>query len=178
MNQLKALVDLCHLHGLAVVLDVVYNHAGGDFGDQSLHFFDRQSTDGGNRNSLYFTDKGHAGGLVFDFGKPEVRDFLIQNAKFFLDEYRIDGFRYDQVSVIDHDGAPYGWGFCQDLTSTVRFHRPSALQKAEYWAVNPYVVTVTAEGRWFRYVAHGRFAHRRSQRYRCGERTRTNARST
>ena len=44
MNQLKALVDLCHLHGLAVMLDVVYNHAGGDFGDQSLYFFDRQAT--------------------------------------------------------------------------------------------------------------------------------------
>jgi 1,4-alpha-glucan branching enzyme len=149
MNQLKALVDLCHVHGLAVLLDVVYNHAGGDFGDQGLHFFDRQKTEGGNRNSLYFTDKGHAGGLVFDFGKPEVRDFLIQNAKFFLDEYRIDGFRYDQVSVIDHDGAPYGWRFCQDLTSMVRFHQPSALQKAEYWPVNPYVVTSPPNGAGF-----------------------------
>jgi 1,4-alpha-glucan branching enzyme len=149
MNQLKALVDLCHVHGLAVLLDVVYNHAGGDFGDQSLYFFDRQPTAGGNRNSLYFTDKGHAGGLVFDFGKPEVRDFLIQNAKFFLDEYRVDGFRYDQVSVIDQDGAPHGWSFCQDLTSTVRSQRPSALQKAEYWAVNPYVVISTPAGAGF-----------------------------
>ena len=42
MNQLKALIDLCHLHGLAVILDVVYNHAGGDFGDESIYFFDRQ----------------------------------------------------------------------------------------------------------------------------------------
>ncbi|MEO5741294.1 MAG: 1,4-alpha-glucan branching protein, partial [Vicinamibacterales bacterium] len=72
MNQLKALVDLAHLHGLAIVLDLVYNHAGGDFGDESLYFFDRQPADGGHRNSLYFTDKGHAGGLVFDFGKPDV----------------------------------------------------------------------------------------------------------
>jgi 1,4-alpha-glucan branching enzyme len=149
MAQLKALVDLCHLHGVAVLLDVVYNHAGGDFGDQSLYFFDRQSTAGGNRNSLYFTDKGHAGGLVFDFSRPEVRDFLIQNAKFFLDEYRVDGFRYDQVSVIDRDGAPDGWSFCQDLTSTVRFERPSAMQKAEYWAVNPYVVRSPPEGAGF-----------------------------
>ena len=81
---------------------------------------------------------------MFDFGKPEVRDFLIQNAKFFLDEYRVDGFRYDQVSVIDHDGAPHGWSFCQDLTSTLRHHRPSALDKAEYWNVNPYVVQAAA----------------------------------
>ena len=103
----------------------------------------------GTKNSLYFTDKGHAGGLVFDFGKPEVRDFLIQNAKFFLDEYRVDGFRYDQVSVIDHDGAPHGWGFCQDLTSTLRHHRPGAFDKAEYWNVNPYVVKPPPEGAGF-----------------------------
>jgi 1,4-alpha-glucan branching enzyme len=149
MNQLKALVDLCHLHGLAVLLDVVYNHAGGDFGDQTIFFFDRQSAQGGNRNSLYFTDKGHAGGLVFDFAKPEVRDFLIQNAKFFLDEYRVDGFRYDQVSVIDHDGAPHGWRFCQDLTATLHHHRPAALNKAEYWNVNSYVVAPPPAGAGF-----------------------------
>ena len=149
MNQLKALVDLAHLHGLAVVLDVVYNHAGGGFGDQTLYFFDRQASSGGDRNSLYFTDIGHAGGLVFDFGKPEVRDFLIQNAKFFLDEYRVDGFRYDQVSVIDHDGAPHGWRFCQDLTSTLRAHRPGAIDKAEYWNVNPYVVKSLPDGAGF-----------------------------
>ncbi|MGZ8496239.1 MAG: alpha-amylase family glycosyl hydrolase [Candidatus Binatia bacterium] len=149
MNQLKALVDLCHVYGLAVILDVVYNHAGGDFGDQSLYFFDRQPSQGGNRNSLYFTDKGHAGGLVFDYEKPEVREFLIQNAKFFLDEYRVDGLRYDQVSVIDHDGAPQGWRFCQDLTSTLRFHKPAVFDKAEYWNVNPYIVKHPPDGAGF-----------------------------
>lgn len=149
MNQLKALVDLAHIHGLAVVLDVVYNHAGA-FDDQCLYFFDRQAGEGvDNRNSLYFTDRGHAGGLVFDFGKPEVRDFLIENAKFFLDEYRMDGLRYDQVSVIDRDGAPHGWRFCQDLTSTLRYHRPRVFDKAEYWDVNPHVVKPPPEGAGF-----------------------------
>ena len=146
MNQLKALVDLAHVHGLAVMLDVVYNHAGGDFGAESLYFFDRQSAGEGQRRSLYFTDVGHAGGLVFDFAKPEVRDFLIQNARFYLDEYRVDGLRYDQVSVIDHDGAPNGWRFCQDLTATLHHHRPGALHKAEYWSVNPPVVKPSSEG--------------------------------
>lgn len=149
MNQLKALVDLAHLHGLAVLLDVVYNHAGGEFGDQSLYFFDRQNPAGGQRNSLYFTDVGHAGGLVFDYSKPEVRDFLIQNAKFFLREYRVDGFRYDQVSVIDHDGAPDGWSFCQDLTSTVHAQRPETLHHAEYWDVNPFIVAPPPVGAGF-----------------------------
>jgi len=149
MNQLKALVDLCHVHGIALLLDVVYNHAGGEFGDQSLYFFDRQPAQGGQRNSLYFSDVGHAGGLVFDFAKPEVRSFLIDNARYFLDEYRVDGFRYDQVSVIDHDGAPNGWRFCQDLTATLHQHRPQALNHAEYWGVNPSVVQPLPDGAGF-----------------------------
>ena len=149
MNQLKALVDLCHVYRLSLIFDVVYNHAGGDFGDESLYCFDRQSPGPGQRHSLYFSDTGHAGGLVFDFAKPEVRDFLIQNARFLLNEYRIDGLRYDQVSVIDHDGQPHGWRFCQDLTSTLRFERPSALDNAEYWSVNPLVVRPPDEGAGF-----------------------------
>lgn len=149
MNQLKALIDLCHVHGIAVLLDVVYNHAGGGFGEESLEFFDWQDRTGGWENTLYFGPNGHAGGRVFDYTKPEVRDFLIQNAKYYLDEYRVDGFRYDQVSVIDHDGQPDGWSFCQTLTSTVRHHKPSALQKAEYWGVNPIVVKRPLAGAGF-----------------------------
>lgn len=129
-NQLKALVDLLHLDGMGVVFDLVYNHAGGfDEDDQCLYFFDRQRT-GDNNRSLYFTDKGWAGGLVFAYWKDAVRDFLIQNAKFFLREFHIDGIRYDEVSVIDNHG---GWFFCQDLASTVRFVKPEAIQIAEYW---------------------------------------------
>jgi len=149
MNQLKALIDLCHVCGIAVLLDVVYNHAGGGFDDESLYFFDRQPPEQGNSRSLYFMDKGHAGGLVFDYARPEVRAFLIDNARYFLDEYRVDGFRYDQVSVIDHDGAPNGWRFCQDLTSTLHFHRPGALHHAEYWNVNPLVVAPVPTGAGF-----------------------------
>jgi 1,4-alpha-glucan branching enzyme len=151
MNQLKALIDLAHAYGLAVILDVVYNHAGGNLDEESIYFFDRQLGRDQNRrqNSLFFLDRGHAGGLVFDYGKDGVRDFLINNARFFQDEYRVDGFRYDQVSVIDHDGAPQGWRFCQDLTSTLAAARPAALDVAEYWNVNPLVVEAPARGAGF-----------------------------
>jgi 1,4-alpha-glucan branching enzyme len=128
-NQLRCLIDIFHLNGISVVFDIVYNHAGGDFGDQSLYFFDRQSPVT-NNNSLYFTDQGWAGGLVFAYWNPGVRQFLIDNAKFLYSEFHIDGLRYDEVSVIDSHG---GWFFCQDITSTLRFLKPEAIQIAEYW---------------------------------------------
>jgi 1,4-alpha-glucan branching enzyme len=129
IDQLKTFIDLCHLYGIAVIADVVYNHAGGGFDDQSIYFFDRQKT-GDNNNSLYFLRDDHAGGLVFAFWKNEVRQFLIDNGKMLMQEYHLDGLRYDQVTVIDEHG---GWFFCQDLTGTLRFVKSSAVQIAEYW---------------------------------------------
>ena len=129
ISQFKAFIDLCHLYDIAVLADVVYNHAGGGFDDQSIKFFDRQPYTTDN-NSLYFTSDDHAGGRVFAFWKEEVRQYLIDNAKMLLGEYHLDGLRYDQVTVIDEHG---GWFFCQDLTSTVRFVKPGAVQVAEYW---------------------------------------------
>ena len=142
MNQLKALVDVCHVYGLAVIVDLVFNHAGGGFGDQTIWFFDRQL--GVETplwwNSLYFSDKTWAGGVVFNFQSDPVRQFLIDNAKFYLHEYRVDGFRFDEVSVIDHNSYGRGWDFCQALTQTVRRDSPNALLHAEYWPVNPWIV--------------------------------------
>ncbi len=129
VSQLKAFVDLCHLHGLAVLPDVVYNHAGGNLDDQSLDFFNRPAVPG-EANSIYFSTGREAGGKVFKYAEPEVREFLIGNARMFFDEYHVDGFRFDQVTVIDRNG---GWYFCQDLTNTLRYHKPSAALIAEYW---------------------------------------------
>jgi 1,4-alpha-glucan branching enzyme len=134
VNQLKTFVDLCHLHGIAVLADVVYNHAGGGFDDQSLYFFDRQPP-GDNARSLYFTRQGHAGGLVFDYQQPLVRRLLVDNALSLLDEYHIDGLRYDQVTVMDENG---GWSFCQELSSRVREAKAGAVQIAEYWGGEPW----------------------------------------
>lgn len=136
VNQLKAFVDVCHLYGLAVLPDVVYNHAGGDLDDQSLDYLDRPANPD-DANSIYFSRGREAGGKVFQFLEPNVREFLIGNARLFLDEYHVDGFRFDQVTVIDrHEG---GWRFCQDLTGTLRFHKPAATLIAEYWGEKPWL---------------------------------------
>jgi 1,4-alpha-glucan branching enzyme len=129
-KQLMALIDLLHLHGIAVILDVVYNHAGGGFDDESMWFHDREAP-GDNNRSLYFTDQGWAGGLVYAYWKSEVRQFLIDNAGFFYDEYHVDGFRFDEVTVIDSHG---GWSFLQDMTATLQYRKPQSILIAEYWA--------------------------------------------
>ncbi|HEV8310743.1 MAG TPA: alpha amylase C-terminal domain-containing protein, partial [Methylomirabilota bacterium] len=144
-NQLRCLVDLAHVHGLAVIFDVVYNHAGGDFGDESIYFFDRLPY-GDNNDSLYFSDIGHAGGLCFALWRQEVRQFLIDNAKFLFQEFHADGLRHDQVSVLVEANRHDGWRFLQDLTGTCRAVRPGGLQHAEYWSVNPWVVKAASEG--------------------------------
>lgn len=143
VNQLKAFVDVGHVHGLAVLPDVVYNHAGGNLDDQSLDYFDRPANQD-DANSIYFSRGREAGGKVFQFLEPNVREFLIGNARMFLDEYHVDGFRFDQVTVIDrHQG---GWQFCQDLTETLRFHKPAASLIAEYWGEKPWLAVWSPPG--------------------------------
>ena len=67
VGQLKALVDLCHINGIAVIFDVVYSHAGGfsidgRFDDNCLYYMDRRINHGNNNDSLYFTDQDRGTG--------------------------------------------------------------------------------------------------------------------
>ena len=143
LSQMKAMVDLFHLYGIAVLFDVVYNHAGGSLDDESMYYYDRQPRGDDNR-SLYFTDQGWAGGKVFAYWNQQVRQFLIDNANYFMTECHCDGFRYDEVTVIDRFG---GWNFCQNLTDTAHFVKNQSIHIAEYW--NPdqtWVVKPTAQG--------------------------------
>jgi 1,4-alpha-glucan branching enzyme len=127
-EQLKILVDLCHLFGIAVIADVVYNHAGPGFDSQSLRLFDRPASPA-TPDGVFFSNNNHVG-PVFDYSQAPVRQFLIDNAIQLLTEYHLDGLRFDQVTVIDQFG---GWFFSQDLTATIRWVKPSAVQIAEYW---------------------------------------------
>lgn len=138
--QLKALVDLCHLYGIAVVVDVVYNHAGGFTvggktpDDECLYYWDRAINRGNNNDSLYFTDQDRGtGGLSFALWNQDVRQFLINNASYYIEEFHADGFRYDEISGLLSMNKDSGWNFCRDLTDTLRSLKPRLLQNAEFW---------------------------------------------
>jgi maltooligosyltrehalose trehalohydrolase len=105
---LKRLADACHARGLAILLDVVYNHFGPE-GNYIAEF------------GPYFTDRyrtpwGPA--LNFDGALSDhVRWFFIHNALQWVDEFHIDGLRVDAVhAIVDHSAEP----FLQELCSAVR----------------------------------------------------------
>ncbi len=94
-DEFKAMVDEAHSLGLAVIIDLVHSHSAKNE-VEGLSRFDGST-------SQYF----HAGGRgehpawdsrCFDYAKPEVLHFLLSNCRFWLDEYRVDGFRFDGIT--------------------------------------------------------------------------------
>jgi maltooligosyltrehalose trehalohydrolase len=87
-EDLKALIDEAHLRGLMVFLDVVYNH----FGPEGNYI--------GRYAPNFFTDAHTPWGSAIDYRVPEVRAFAIENALYWLSDYRLDGLRFDAVNHI------------------------------------------------------------------------------
>jgi len=135
---LKQLVDVAHSEGIAVVLDVVYNHQGpegnylGEFGP-------------------YFTDKYKTGwGKAINYDDAwcdGVRNFYWQNALMWLDEFHLDGLRLDAVHAIwDFSAKP----FIEELALLVRKLEETSGRKkvliAEFDLNNPRYITEPAKG--------------------------------
>lgn len=145
-HQLKAVVELCHLRGVAVLFDVVYNHVNKDIpgkdGVESIWNFEQFPMQY-DHESYLFSDQDHNGPCWDLDWKEACRQYLIDNAVLFLREYHIDGFRYDETTKIVEKNPSRGWGWCQDLTATVRHVKPRAVQIAEHWpwgGPDPWVV--------------------------------------
>jgi malto-oligosyltrehalose trehalohydrolase len=108
-DGLKRLVEACHVRGLAVLLDVVYNHFGPE-GD----YLPAIAPD-------FFTERHHTPwGAALDFSGPQsrpVRDFFIHNASYWLEEFHLDGLRFDAVHAIFDDRIP---DIIDEIGETVR----------------------------------------------------------
>ncbi len=141
-DGLKRLVDACHQRGIAVLLDVVFNHAG--------------TTD----NSLWpvaqgsFFDGDTEWGAMINYDHLQVIHFFEQNLVYLVEEYHVDGFRFDFTRVIIHGGdtneahvrAPGsggGWEFLQKLRTAARRVNPGCIFIAEHL---PNEWGVTADG--------------------------------
>jgi malto-oligosyltrehalose trehalohydrolase len=93
--HLKRLIDAAHQRGMMMFLDVVYNHLGPE--GNYLHAYAPQ---------FFTSDFKTPWGDAIDFDRREVREFFIENALYWLEEYRFDGLRFDAVHAIRDPRSP------------------------------------------------------------------------
>ncbi|MGH6608704.1 MAG: alpha-amylase family glycosyl hydrolase, partial [Burkholderiaceae bacterium] len=104
-DDLKRLVAAAHAHGLMIFLDVVYNH----FGPQG-NFLARYAPS-------FFTERHLTPwGAAIDYSQRQVREFAIENAMYWLEEFHFDGLRLDAVHAIADDSTPH---FLHELAKRV-----------------------------------------------------------
>lgn len=108
-DELKELIDTAHKMGIAVIMDLVHSHAVkneleglGNFAGDPYQYFYR-----GDRREHPAWDS-----LCFDYGKNEVLHFLLSNCKFWMEEYKFDGFRFDGVTSMLYYSHGLGESFC------------------------------------------------------------------
>lgn len=127
-DGLKAFVKAAHEAGIAVILDVVYNHFGPS--DLDLWQFDGWQENGGG--GIYFYNDWRSetpwGNTRPDYGRAEVRQYIHDNAMMWLRDYRIDGLRMDMVPYIRNvkangnpgDDIPEGMSLMQWINKDIR----------------------------------------------------------
>ncbi len=145
-HGLLTFVRECHKQGIAVILDVVYNHFSGE---TDLWQYDGWSEN--NRGGIYFYNDKRGdtpwGGRP-DYGRPEVRQFILDNVAMWLTEYRLDGLRIDSTIYLrntegrDNDPAhdiPDAWYLLQDIVQLAHTINPNAIMIAEDNAASAYL---------------------------------------
>ncbi len=165
-NGLKQLVDAAHSKGIAVFLDVVYNHispSGGpamwQFTKWHQDFWVPEDGDGAGGGIYFyndwraFTPWGRRNRP--DYGRSEVRDFLRDNAMMWLLDYRIDGLRFDSVVNIRNvygnnndsiNDLGDGWWLLQQINGSIQNEQPWKITIAEDLQNNEWITKPIHEG--------------------------------
>jgi 1,4-alpha-glucan branching enzyme len=166
-QALKSFIKECHRQGFAVLLDVVYNHLGPQ--DVALWRFDGWYEN--DLGGIYFYNDWRAetpwGHSRPDYGRSEVRQYLLDNVMMWLGEYHIDGLRVDGTVFIrtaDWSGdkpISEGWSLLQWINGEVRRRFPGRLMIAEDLRDNPAMTQdVAAGGAGFHTQWDGHFVHK------------------
>ena len=148
----KKLVKAAHELGIAVIVDVVYNH----FGPQELSLWQFDGWQQHGLGGIYFYNDWRSktpwADTRPDYGRPEVRRYIRDNVRMWLDEYQIDGLRWDATSYIrnahGHDGdaganIPEGWALMQGINEEMRQYNPRQIRIAEDLQANPWLTEPT-----------------------------------
>ena len=92
----KAFIDACHQRGIAVILDVVYNHSTGAHPYAAM-YWDRPGNKTAANNPWFNVDAPHMWSVYHDWNhsNPMVRDYVKRNLTYLMTEYKVDGFRFD-----------------------------------------------------------------------------------
>jgi 1,4-alpha-glucan branching enzyme len=148
----KKFVKRAHQEGIAVILDVVYNHLGP--GDLDLWQFDGWSEN--DRGGIYFynDDRGNTpwGETRPDYGRGEVRQFLLDNVMMWLEEYHVDGIRFDctqfirTINGVGTQDLPDGWSLLQWINSQVAQKYPGRITIAEDLQHNKWITKDVGAG--------------------------------
>ncbi len=153
-DAFKRFIRDAHAHGIAVIVDVVYNHLGPS--DLDLWRFDGWAEGGGG--GIYFYNDSRAvtpwGATRPDYGRGEVRTVLRDSAMTWLEEFRCDGLRFDSTVFIRYaDGIPApasalpdGWSFMTWINDEIKARQPWKITIAEDLEDDPILVTPTDEG--------------------------------
>ena len=149
-DALKAFVDAAHARGIAVMGDVVYNHLGPS--DLDLWQYDTWNT--GGMGGIYFFQDARANtpwGPRPDYTRGEVRSYIRDNALMWLDEFRLDGLRFDGTKYIrkqDQFGPdiPEGWSLLQWVNNEADAQFPGKLMIAEDMDSNEWLTKTTGAG--------------------------------
>lgn len=131
-------VKAAHQRGMSVILDIVYNHF---YAETDLWQYDGWQEN--NRGGIYFynDERGDTpwGGRP-DYGRAEVRDFILDNVTMWLNEYKIDGLRVDSTIYMRNTKGPEGdestaiadaWSLMQAMTKLAHEINPNSLIVAE-----------------------------------------------
>ncbi|NTV12322.1 MAG: 1,4-alpha-glucan branching protein [Desulfobulbaceae bacterium] len=168
-DGLKRFIKAAHQHGIAVIMDVVYNHLGPS--DLALWQFDGWSENG--KGGIYFYNDHRAqtpwGETRPDYGRGEVRQYLRDNALMWLDEYHADGLRWDMIIYIKNiagnaddpaEDIPEGWNLMQWINVEIRQRFPGKISIGESMRNTPWVTKdVGAGGAGFNAQWDAEFVH-------------------